>query len=134
MYSGEWWFVCTDFCIFSFSRKAEVPCNNRIDEASTLAKAMETAECWAKDLKALLLAVNAIPTNEPPTKRTNSQQEQPFNSYNCYHCGGKHSFAKCRFREFDCNYCGKKVTQLKFVSLKLGIKSILKGRRNPYIK
>ena len=81
-----------------------------IDEALTLAKAMGTSVRQAKELKAPPLAVSAIPGNEPPTKRTSSQLQQPSNSYNCYHCGGKHSSAKCRFREFDCNYCGKKVT------------------------
>ena len=63
-----------------------------------LARAFESAEKNARDLQVMRSGGAALPVLQLRTK-----QEDP-----CYHCGGKHAAADCRYKNMDCHNCGKR--------------------------
>ena len=70
-------------------------------KAFELAQAMESANKHAHDLQAVPATVHVVrsqPGGAPPKSKTSQ----------CYRCGGKHLAADCRFKEVNCNNCGKK--------------------------
>ena len=88
------------------------------EKALTFAKAQEIAQAMEladKDVQSLQSSSHT-PVHKLHEPQPTGQRNTKGNSYNrarnpqastCYHCGGKHSAAMCRFKTEQCRVCGK---------------------------
>ena len=73
-------------------------------KAFEMTQASEVAERNTKELQAGKKAAPVLTLRK--SESLGQRQSTPLPM--CYRCGGKHRSAECRFKDADCNHCGKK--------------------------
>lgn len=74
------------------------------DSALKLVQAMESAEKGAKQMQDTPSTIQVVQGAASGKQKAPPRQNS---SVSCYRCGGKHSPSICKFKNVDCNYCGK---------------------------
>ena len=81
-------------------------------KAYELATRLESVQKNTKELQQNLTVpvVHAMRDSSSSTRPKSSQRrnQSPASLSSCYRCGGRHHSSKCRFKEENCHYCGKK--------------------------
>jgi len=73
-------------------------------KAMELAQAAEAADRNARELEKAA-PVHTVSAHDRPAKEGGARRTL---NATCHRCGGKHLADRCRFKESDCHYCGKK--------------------------